>query len=105
MSARWAAFWSDPFLVWVWVALAFALVSWLTLVGLPRYWAWADRRRSVQFFDAVAELPLEVYRPEDVLIGIDVAPATGRETVVVAQKQADGRLHIVMAHERTVDDE
>lgn len=105
MSARWAAFWSDPMLVWAYVALTFAVVSWVTFVGLPRYWAWSDKRRSVEFLDATDSLPLEVYRPEDVLIGVDLSPVTGRETVVVARRMSDGRLHIEMAHERTVDDE
>lgn len=95
---------ADPAFPLVLIALLLALIAAFTygLVSLLRHRriptttiVWGDE-------DLIQELP---YRPEDVRVGIDVSPHTGRETVVVMVTEPDGRQRIVMAKERSVDDE
>lgn len=94
---------ADPAFPLAILALALAVVvaaHWVILARLVRR---ATPATTIVWGDGeFDEIP---YRPEDVLVGVDVAPSTGREVAVVMVRQSDGNLHIVMAHERTADDE
>lgn len=101
----WEAFFADP---WLWLAVLALLLAAcvpISVWAIRGYLRVSDRRREVDWGLATDELPPQVYRPEDaeVIVGVDLAGSM--ETVVIAERQSDGRLHIVMAHTRTVDDE
>ena len=87
---------------------AFVLAALVALTALALHLL--ERRRAERTWTTIVD-PVEgwttevPYPPEDVVFGMDVNPRTGREVVTVAVRQADGKLHIIMMHERTADDE
>lgn len=101
----WHSFFQDP----AYPLLAFAVMLALSCTVCEIIVRVRDRRAAhaltIDWEGETVTLPLETYRPEDVMVGVDVSPHSGRETVVIAKRLADGRIHIIMAHERTTDDE
>lgn len=104
MSA-WDRFFIDPGFPLVLVGLLLALLVIATVAFLRWREERAGRTMTILWDTYAADLPYEVYRPEDIRVGVDISPHTGREVVVIAARDSNGVVHIAMAHERTSDDE